>query len=151
MANKAVAHASCADVGETGLQVRGHDGDDQRLDDLAEMLNSATGDQREGKTFHEINLEFEKMFYSLLKNFVSIKSLMPFQRSSLRQTMIRKLSKVGKDKAACKKTDEYLTHLQDDDHMLTLDDTDAAIKRAEQHLHRNEHAGEDTNETINSF
>ena len=118
------------------------------MDDLAELLTSATGDQRKRKTFYEIDLEFEKMCNSLAKNFVTIKSLMPFLRSSLRQTMIRKLSKVGKDKAAWKKAEEYLTHLQDDDHMLTLDDTDTAIKRAEQHLHRNEGAGEDTKEKV---
>ena len=38
----------------------------------------------------------------LLKNVASIKSLMPFLRSSLRQTMIRKLGKVGKNKEAWK-------------------------------------------------
>ena len=64
----------------------------------------------------------------LLKNFASIKSLMPFLRSNLRQTIIRKLSKVGKDKDAWKKAEEYLTQLQDDEHMLTLEDTDVAIK-----------------------
>ena len=55
--------------------------------------------------------------------------------------MIRKLSKVGKDKEAWKKAEEYLTQLQDDEHMLTLEDTDVAIKRAEQHLHRSDGAG----------
>ena len=49
--------------------------------------------------------------------------------STLRQTMIRKLSKVGKDKETWKKAQEYLTQLQDDDHMLTLEDTNLAIKR----------------------
>ena len=52
--------------------------------------------------------------------------------------MIKKLSKVGKDKEAWKKGDEYPTQLQDDDHMLTLEDTDTAIMRAEEFLHRNE-------------
>ena len=47
--------------------------------------------------------KFEKMCEILLKFFASIKSLMPFLRSSLRQTMIRKLSKVGKDKEAWKR------------------------------------------------
>ena len=73
------------------------------------------------------------MTETLLKNFTTIKSLIPFLRSSLRQTMIRKLSKVGKDKAVWKKDEECLTQLQDDDHMLTLEDTDVAIKRAEQY------------------
>jgi len=76
-----------------------------------------------------------------LKNFTTIKSLIPFLRSSLRQTMIRKLSKVGKDKAVWKKDEECLTQLQDDEHMLTLEDTDVAIKRAEQYMHRNDDTG----------
>lgn len=62
--------------------------------------------------------------------------------------MIRKLSKVGKDKDAWKKAEEYLTQLQDDDHMLTLEDTDVAIKRAEQYLHRNEDAGADKDKKV---
>ena len=111
------------------------------MEDLGEILNAVTGPQR--KTLYEADQEFEKMTETLVKNFGTIKSLMPFLRSSLRQTMIRKLSKVGKDKAAWKKADEYLTQLQDDDHMLTLEDTDVAIKRAEQYLHRNEDAGAD--------
>ena len=111
------------------------------MEDLGEILNAVTGPQR--KTLYEADQEFEKMTETLVKNFATIKSLMPFLRSSLRQTMIRKLSKVGKEKAAWKKADEYLTQLQDDDHMLTLEDTDVAIKRAEQYLHRNEDAGAD--------
>ena len=109
------------------------------MDDLGELLSSVTGNQR--KTLYEIDQEFEKMCEMLLKNFATIKSLMPFLRSSLRQTMIRKLSKVGKDKEAWKKAEEYLTQLQDDEHMLTLEDTDVAINRAEQYLHRCDGAG----------
>ena len=109
------------------------------MDDLGELLSSVTGQQR--KTLYEIDQEFEKMCEMLLKNFATIKSLMPFLRSSLRQTMIRKLSKVGKDKEAWKKAEEHLTQLQDDEHMLTLEDTDVAIKRAEQYLHRSDGAG----------
>ena len=57
------------------------------MDDLGELLSSVTGNQR--KTLYEIDQEFEKMCEMLLKNFATIKSLMPFLRSSLRQTMIR--------------------------------------------------------------
>ena len=46
-----------------------------------------------------------------------------------------------KDKEAWKKAEEYLTQLQDDEHMLTLEDTEVAIKRAEQYLHRNDGEG----------
>ena len=38
------------------------------------------------------------------------------------------------------KAEEYLTQLQDDEHMLSLKDTDVAINRAEQYMHRNEEA-----------
>ena len=111
------------------------------MDDLGEILNAVTGLQR--KTLYKADQEFEKMTETLVKNFTSIKSLMSFLRSSLRQTMIRKLSKVVKDKATWKKAEEYLFQLQDDDHMLTLEDTDVAIKRAEQYMHRNDDAGAD--------
>ena len=41
---------------------------------------------------------------------------------------------MGKDKDGWKKADEYLTILMDQKHMITIEDTDAAIKRCEQHL-----------------
>ena len=114
------------------------------MEDLSELLNSATGDQRRRKTFYEIDTEFEKMTASLLKNFNSMASknfnsmasLMPFLRARLRQTMIHKLATVGKDKDGWKKADEHLTTLMDQEHMITLEDTDAAVKRCEQHLER---------------
>jgi hypothetical protein len=52
------------------------------MEDLSELLNSATGDQRRCKTFYEIDTEFEKMTASLLKNFNSMASLMPFLRAT---------------------------------------------------------------------
>jgi hypothetical protein len=106
------------------------------MEDLSELLNSATGDQRRRKTFYEIDTEFEKMTASLLKNFDSMASLMPFLRSSLRQTTIRKLANVGKDKDGWKKADEHLTTLMDQENMITLEDTEADIKRCKQHLQR---------------
>jgi hypothetical protein len=106
------------------------------MEDLSELLNSATGDQRRRKTFYEIDTEFEKMTASLLKNFNSMASLIPFLPASLRQTMIRKLASVGKDKDGWKKADEHLTTLMDQEHTITLEDTEAALKRCEQHLQR---------------
>ena len=44
-----------------------------------------------------------------------------------------KLSKVGKDKAAWAKADECLTNLMDSDTVLTLENTDEAIRRAQLH------------------
>jgi hypothetical protein len=86
------------------------------MEDLSELLNSATGDQRRRKSFYEIATEFEKMTASLLKNFNSMASLMPFLRASLRQTMMRRLATVGKDKDGWKKADEHLTILMDQEH-----------------------------------
>jgi hypothetical protein len=107
------------------------------MENPSELLNSATGDQRRPKTFYEIDTEFEKMTGSLLlKNFNTMASLMPFLRASLRQTMIRKLASVGKDKDDWKKADEHLTTLMDQEHMITLEDTEASIKRSEQYLQR---------------
>jgi hypothetical protein len=106
------------------------------MEDLSELLNAATGDQRSRKSFYEIDTEFEKMTASLLKNFSSMASLMPFLRASLRQRMMRRLATVGKDKDGWKKADEHLTILMDQEHMITIEDTDAAIKRCEQHLQR---------------
>jgi hypothetical protein len=106
------------------------------MEDLSELLNSATGDQRHRKSFYEIDTEFEKMTSSLQKNFTSMQSLMPFLRASLRQSMMRRLALVGKDKDGWKRADEHLTTLMDQEHMITIEDTDAAIKRCEQYLQR---------------
>ena len=106
------------------------------MEDLSELLNSATGDQRRRKSFYEIDTEFEKMTASLQKNFTSMQSLMPFLRASLRQSMMRRLALVGKDKDGWKRADEHLTTLMDQEHMITIEDTDAAIKRCEQYLQR---------------
>ena len=46
------------------------------------------------------------------------------------------MSKVGKDKLAWTKADEYLTELMDSDTMLTLANTDEAFKRAENFMQR---------------
>jgi hypothetical protein len=90
------------------------------MEDLSELLNAATGDQRRRKSFYEIDTEFEKMTASLLKNFTSMASLMPFLRASLRQRMMGRLATVGKDKDGWKKADEHLTILMDQEHMITL-------------------------------
>ena len=106
------------------------------MEDLSELLNSATGDQHSRLSFYEIDTEFEKMTSSLQKNFTSMQSLMPFLRASLRQSMMRRLALVGKDKDGWKRADEHLTTLMDQEHMITIEDTDAAIKRCEQYLQR---------------
>ena len=61
---------------------------------------------------------------------------MVFMRASLRQALIAKLSKVGKDKEALGKAEDHLAGLLNEDQMLTIADTDAAIKKFESHIQR---------------
>jgi hypothetical protein len=42
---------------------------DRFIDDRAELLSSATGDQRKRKTYYEIDAEFEKMLYESAQEF----------------------------------------------------------------------------------
>ena len=60
----------------------------------------------------------------------------------MRQCHIHKLSKIGKDKAAWAKADEYLTNLMDSDTMFTLENTNDAIKRTQKYINRQDTDGE---------
>src|SRR6056300_219008 len=82
------------------------------------------------------------MLFSITRRRRHTATLWEFLRASLRQCHINKLSKVGKDRAAWAKADEYLTDLMDSDTMLTLENTDAAIKRAENYLQRQDIDGD---------
>ena len=70
------------------------------IEDFGILLGSATGEAKTRKSFYEIDKEFELMTKTIEKNFVKVDSLMVFMRASLRQALIAKLSKVGKDKEA---------------------------------------------------
>ena len=72
----------------------------------------------------------------LVNHFPDTKTMWEFFRASLRQYHIRQLSKVGKEKEAWKKADEYLTELLESDTLLTLDHTREAMKRAESYMQR---------------
>jgi hypothetical protein len=78
----------------------------------------------------------------LIANFKDTATLWAFLRASLRQCHIHKLSKVGQDKAAWANADEYLAKLMDSDTMLTLENTNDAIKRAENYMHRQDTDGD---------
>jgi len=54
--------------------------------------------------------------------------------ASLRQALIAKLSKVGKDKEAWGKADDHLAGLLNEDQMMTIADTDAVIQKFESHI-----------------
>ena len=77
----------------------------------------------------------------MIANFKDTATLWEFLRASLRQCHIHKLSKVGK--AAWAKADEYLTNLMDSDTVLTLENTDEAIKRAQNYMQRQDNDGEE--------
>jgi hypothetical protein len=78
----------------------------------------------------------------LIANFKDTSTLWAFLRASLRQCHIHKLSKVGKDKTAWAKSDEFLTNLIDSDTMLTLENTNDAINRAQNYIDRQDTDGE---------
>jgi hypothetical protein len=80
----------------------------------------------------------------LIANFKDTATLWEFL--NLRQyhchNHIHKLSKVGKDKTAWAKDDEYITNLMDSDTVLTLDNSDEDIKRAQDYMQRQDNDGE---------
>jgi hypothetical protein len=85
------------------------------IEDFGILLGSATGEAKTRKSFYEI---------------------MAFMRASLRQALIAKLSKVGKDMEAWGKAEDHLAGLLNEDQMLTIADNDAAIKKFESHIQR---------------
>ena len=106
------------------------------MEELANIITCVTGDARQRRTIYQADQDFERFGKTLTANFKDTATLWDFLRASLRQCHIRKLAKVGKDKTAWAKADEYLTNLMDSDTMLTLDNTDDAIKRAENYIQR---------------
>ena len=86
--------------------------------------------------------DFERFGKTLIANFKDTATLWEFLRASLRQCHIHKLSKVGKDKTAWAKSDEYLTNLMDSDTVLTLENTDLAINCAQNYMQRQDNDGE---------
>jgi hypothetical protein len=101
-----------------------------------------TGDARQRRTIYEADQDFERFGKALISNFKDTATLWALMRASLRQCHIHKLSKIGKDKAAWAKADEYLTNLMDSNTMLTLENTNEAIKRAENYMQRQDTDGD---------
>jgi len=89
------------------------------MEELANIITCVTGDARQRRTIYEADQDFERFGKTLITNFKDTTTLWAFLRASLLQCHIHKLSKVGKDKAAWSKTDEYLTNLMDSDTMLS--------------------------------
>jgi hypothetical protein len=112
------------------------------MEELANIITCVTGDARQRRTIYEADQDFERFGKTLIANFKDTATLWAFLRASLRQCHIHKLSKVGKDKAAWAKADEYLTNLMDSDTMLTLENTNDAIKRAENYMQRQDTDGD---------
>ena len=106
------------------------------MEELANIITCVTGNARQRRTIYEADQDFERFGKTLIPSFKDTATLWAFLRASLRQCHIHKLSKVGKDRAAWAKADEYLTNLMDSDTMLTLENTNDAIKRAENYMQR---------------
>jgi hypothetical protein len=88
----------------------------------------SSNDQRRPKTFYEIDTEFEKIDDSVSAQELQQYGL--FDALSSRES----IASVGKDKDGWKKAEEHVTTLIDQEHMITLEDTEATLKRCEQHL-----------------
>ena len=113
------------------------------MEELVTIITCVTGDAHHRRTIYEADQDFERFGKTLIANFKDTATLWEFLRASLRQCHIHKLSKVGKDKAAWAKADEYLTNIMDSDTVLTLENTDEAIKRAQNYMQRQDNDGEE--------
>jgi len=112
------------------------------MEELATIITCVTGDARHRRTIYEADQDFERFGKTLIANFNDTTTLWEFLRASLRHCHIHKLSKVGKDKAAWAKTDEYLTNLMDSDTVLTLENTDETMNRAQNYMQHQDNDGE---------
>ena len=83
------------------------------MEELANIITCVTGNARQRRTIYEADQDFERFGKTLIANF--------------------------KDTA---KADEYLTNLMDSDTMLTLENTNDAIKRAENYMQRQDTDGD---------
>jgi hypothetical protein len=113
------------------------------MEELATIITCVTGDARHCHTIYEADQDFERFGKTLIANLKDTATLWGFLFASLRQCHIHKLSKVGKDKAAWAKADEYLTNLIDSDTVLTLENTDEVIKRSQNYMQRQDNDGEE--------
>jgi len=112
------------------------------MEELATIITCVTGDARHRRTIYEEDQDFERFGKTLIVNFKDTATLWEFLRAILRQCHIHKLSKVGKDKTAWAKADEYLTNLMDSNTVFTLENTDEAIKRPQNYMQRQDNYGE---------
>ena len=107
------------------------------VQEIADIINNVARVPQEKRiTIYQADESAVKYGELLVTHFGDTKTMWDFFRASLRQYHIRQLSKVGKEKEAWRKADEYLTELLESDTLLTLDHTDEAIKRAEGYMQR---------------
>ena len=143
MTCSAVEDPRSADLGQDVPQVRGHDRHaNGHHDGRATIITCVTGDAHHRRTIYEADQDFERFGKTLIVNFKDTATLWEFLRAILRQCHIHKLSKVGKDKTAWAKADEYLTNLMDSNTVFTLENTDEAIKRPQNYMQRQDNDGE---------
>ena len=107
------------------------------VQEIADIINNVTRVPLDRRiTIYKADELATKYGELLVTRFQDTKTMWECLRASLRQYHIRQLSKVGKEKEAWKKADEYLTELLESDTLLTLDHTSEAMKRAEGYMQR---------------
>jgi hypothetical protein len=99
------------------------------MEELANIVSCLTGHSRQRRTICEADQVFERIGKTFDRKLYQHAVGVPARK--LASCHIHKLSKVGKDKAAWAKAGEYLTNLIDFDTMLTHENINDAIKRAE--------------------
>ena len=108
------------------------------VQEMADLINNVGEEVPPEKrlTIYKSDEAFAKIGETMVNHFQDTKTMWAFLRASLRQFHIHKLAKVGKNKEAWKKADEFLTELLESDTLLTLEHTNEAIKRAEGYMQR---------------
>jgi hypothetical protein len=117
-----------------------------RMEGMTELVNgtfiettllSSCAEAKNLKTFFEIDKEFESMMAVVKSNFFMVDSFNSSMRVSLRQALIRKLAHVkSADQDAWIKTEDHIAGLLNDDQMLTIENTDQAVKTYENYASR---------------
>jgi hypothetical protein len=108
------------------------------IEEISELLLSATTTGAKGKTIFEVDNAMEILTENIEKNFNDVPTFLKFMRASMRQVMIRRLAKHSTNKAAWSKAEDFIQDLLQKNTALTLETTQMAIDRAQTYMSREE-------------
>jgi hypothetical protein len=109
---------------------------DTFIEDMSTLL-LLCAEEKNRKTFFEIEKEIESMMTVVKINFDTVDSFSSSLWTSFRQTLIHKLVHVkSDDQDSWIKTEDYISGLLKDDQILTIENTDQSIKIFENYASR---------------